>query len=223
MEQKNIYIVFSSTPYKIGKFIRRFTGEEYNHVSIALDEGLREMYSFARRHFRTPLYGGFVKESLSRHHVFGQATQIQVCKLTVTGEQYDALAARLRAMYEDRERYLYNHFSVLSTPFRKLIKVKDCYICVEFAAEILQQLGLAADPEKYYSVGDLQKILSEQVVYTGPVPETDTYDEEYFAPKPVPPLRPCAFSERFCPDWANKIRIPKDADFFSSGSGRGER
>jgi hypothetical protein len=68
MQTQYVYIVFSSTPYRIGKFIRRLTREAYNHVSIALDPDLTKMYGFARRYYRTPFYGGFVRESLSRYH-----------------------------------------------------------------------------------------------------------------------------------------------------------
>lgn len=193
MEQPNIYIVFSSTPYKIGKLIRRFTGETYNHVSIALDAGLTEMYSFARRYFHTPLYGGFVRESLSRHHVFGQVTQIKVCCLHVTQAQYDAAVSRLHSMYADKERYLYNHLSVLSTPFRKRIRVPDAYICAEFVAETLHVLGLDVDPQKYYSVGDLERLWEAHAIYTGPVPEASEYDEAFFARRPVPPFTTLRF------------------------------
>jgi len=100
----NIYVVFSATPYLIGKAIRHVTGQTYNHVSIALDENLAQMYGFARRFYRTPLYGGFVKETLSRYQVNGKATQICVCKLPVTEDQYNALAARLNIMFSDKKR-----------------------------------------------------------------------------------------------------------------------
>lgn len=186
MNRHHIYFVFSATPYKIGRFIRRFTGEAYNHVSIALDANLTEMYSFARRYFHTPLYGGFVKESLARHHVFGQRTDILVCALPVTKQQYDATAARLRDMYKEKERYLYNHFSALTVPFRKTVPVKDAYICVEFAAGILDSLGYLPKEAGYCTVGSLQQLLQPYAVYNGPVPEPEDADPEFFARHPVP-------------------------------------
>ena len=64
---KEIYVVFSSTPYKIGKFIRFFTREEYNHVSIMFDENMLEAYSFGRKHVDTPCWGGIIKDSVSRY------------------------------------------------------------------------------------------------------------------------------------------------------------
>lgn len=193
MEQPKVYVVFSATPYRIGRLIRRFTGEVYNHVSIALDAQLTEMYSFARRYYRTPLLGGFVKESLSRHHVFGQHTDILVCALPVTREQYVVAAEKLRHMYAEKERYLYNHFSALAVPFRKAVPVKDAYICVEFAVQILKQLGYLPEADGFHTVGSLQALLQKYAVYSGTVPETDTYDTEYFSRHPVPPFTTLRF------------------------------
>ena len=66
-QQKSLYVLFSATPYRMGKCIRFITGEPYNHVSIATEEDLRECYGFARRYYETPFYGGFVTERPSRY------------------------------------------------------------------------------------------------------------------------------------------------------------
>lgn len=181
---KDIYIVFSSTPYRIGRMIRKITAEPFNHVSLALNEELTEMYGFARRYNRLPLYGGFVKESLSRYHPKGIASQIKVCKLPVTQEQYDSLQTKLQDMYAQKDKYLYNHLSILSVPFRRWIKARDAYICVEFVVDILSQLGVV--PNRYYSVCGLLQQLSDYVYYEGPMPLPQQEDEAYFSKKPIP-------------------------------------
>lgn len=183
--QDHIYIVFSATPYFIGKAIRKITGETYNHASIALDEDLSRMYGFARRYYRTPLYGGFVRETLSRYHVNGQSTQVQICKLPVTTEQYITVEKRLTRMHEAKDVYIYNHISALGALLRKPIRAMNAYTCVEFCVEILHELGLDLDPKKYYSVGDVEKILRTYEVYTGPMPQCQEFDEAYYAKKPV--------------------------------------
>jgi len=182
----NIYVVFSATPYLIGKAIRHVTGQTYNHVSIALDENLAQMYGFARRFYRTPLYGGFVKETLSRYQVNGKATQICVCKLPVTEDQYNALAARLNMMFSDQNRYIYNHLSAMGALIRKPVKAVDAYTCVEFCVSILQDLGIDIDPEKYYTTGDILQMLQNFVIYTGPMPASIEIDSAYYAKKPTP-------------------------------------
>ena len=183
---RSIDIVFSSTPYKLGKLIRRFTGESYNHVSLSLDWELRQMYSFARHYYRTPFYGGFVHESRARYHLKGVPSQIKICRLSVSEDAYAALADRLAAMYARREQYPYNHLSVLTIPFRRLVHLKDARVCSEFVAEQLHSLGLPVNPWKYYSVGALEALLSDSVIYTGDAPPADTADDPFFAHHPVP-------------------------------------
>lgn len=188
MESRYLYIVFSATPYTMGKVIRGFTGEAYNHVSIALDENLDRMYGFARRHYRTPLYGGFVRETRSRYHVKGQASQIRICRLPVSEEKYQALEQRLAEMHSRQHLYLYNHLGALAAMVHRNFPLRDAYICVEFVVEVLLQAKAVPglQPGKYYSVGTLQELLAPYALYTGPMPETDSYDEAYYASKPVP-------------------------------------
>ena len=184
--ERHVYIVFSSTPYRIGKFIRRFTGETYNHVSISLDRELTQMYSFARRFYRTPFFGGFVRESRARYHLNGVPSQIKICSLSVSREDYEQLAERLAAMYERREHYLYNHLSVLTIPFHRLFLLKDAYVCSEFVAGQLQQLGMPLNAKQYYSVGTLEKLLEDKVIYTGDALPAEETDNGFFAHHPVP-------------------------------------
>ena len=186
MENSYVYIVFSSTPYRMGKFIRKFTGEFYNHASIALDEDLTQMYGFARRYYRTPFYGGFVRESLSRYYVGGKATDIRICRLAVNDAQYRKLKHLLEQMYADRQEYLYNHLSAAAAVFHRPVKAKDAYTCIEFCVHILHDLGIDLDPDKYYTVGQVEQLLRPYAIYTGPMPTSDEYDAEYYASKPVP-------------------------------------
>lgn len=188
MADRHLYIVFSATPYRIGKTIRLFTRQPYNHVSIALDSQLSHMYSFARRHASTPFYGGFVRETLSRYHYKGIASHIQICRLDVSEAQYRSLQDRLQAMYANQEQYLYNYLSVFSTPFRRTISVKDAYTCIDFIVHILQDIGIVLPQRKYYSIMDLEILLRPNCIYTGPIPEVTVCDNDDFfhaVPRPV--------------------------------------
>lgn len=185
MEQKYLYIVFSSTPYRVGKMIRKVTRQKFNHVSIALDADLKQMYGFARRYYRTPLYGGFVQESTSRYHVRGKITQIQLCRIPVTQERYEALENRVSDMYANQDRYLYNHLAAISSIFRRTVPVKDAYICVEFGVSMLHDAGMDIDPKKFYSIADLMEIMRPYTIYSGPIPDAEFIDENYYSEKPV--------------------------------------
>ena len=188
MEDRYLYIVFSATPYALGKAIRGFTGQAYNHVSIALDQDLDRMYSFARRHYRTPLYGGFVRESRSRHYVKGQPSQIRICRLPVSQQAYAALATRLEIMDQRQHHYLYNFPGALASVFRRRCSLPDAYICVEFAVEVLRQTQAipGLQPDQYYSLGELLALLRPYTLYTGPMPSPKHDDEAYYAKQPVP-------------------------------------
>lgn len=179
-----IYVVFSSTPYRIGKTIRQITREPFNHVSIALDPHREQMYSFARRYYRLPLWGGFVREFPSRFLVKGKPTHFKVCRLPVSPEQYNQIKEQLERMFRHKERYLYNHLSVLASPFRRVIPLRDAYTCVEFCTACLQALGYPFQTGRYYSVGDLEEALSPYAIvleYAQPIDSKD----DFFRKQPV--------------------------------------
>ena len=63
---KKIYIVLTHTGTILSKIIKYWTKDEFSHVSIALDEDLKEMYSFGRLHPYNPIIGGFVHEKINK-------------------------------------------------------------------------------------------------------------------------------------------------------------
>ena len=184
--EKKIYVVFSSTPYQTGKLIRKLTGSQYNHVSIALDRDLSQMFSFARRYYRTPLYGGFVKESLSRYHIDGKPSLCMICEIPVSTAQYAALERKLNEIHARKEQYIYNYLSLLAIPFGRRIQVREALLCVEFVSDILSQLDTPVVSGKFYTVKTLSTLLESFTVYSGTMPAPVEYDRAYFAPKPVP-------------------------------------
>lgn len=174
-----LYIVFSATPYKMGKFIRFFTGGKYNHVSVSADYGLTEMYSFARRYRCAPLLGGFVKENSGRFYSNGKSTQIMICEIPVSKEKKNVILARLSEMKNEREKYIYNFFSAAATPLRREIRIKDAYTCVEFAIYVLELVGLSTGGS-YVGIEELKIQLERFKVYEGEFPDgvqTDAYDD----------------------------------------------
>ena len=65
-EFKYLYIMLSRTGTGMGKVIRAFTRNEYNHVSLPLDSSFKRFVSFARYRQDVPLAGGFVAETPQR-------------------------------------------------------------------------------------------------------------------------------------------------------------
>lgn len=176
----NVYVVFSATPYKMGRFIRRFTGGKYNHVSVSSNEELTELYSFARRYRRAPFIGGFVKENSGRFSADGERSDIMVCAVPVSKAHKEALMRRLAEMKRERERYIYNFFSAAAVPFHRKIRVKDAYTCVEFTVQMLSLVGYSFRGKSYIGMDDLKGQLEKFKIYEGAFPENlpaDIFDD----------------------------------------------
>lgn len=184
-EQKYLYVLFSATPYRMGRMIRFVTGEPYNHVAIALEEDLKEMYAFARRYYRTPFYGGFVTEHPYRYHHKGNVADICLCRLPITQEQWKTLDKQLAHMRAHPHRYIYNHLSILAAPFHQKITVRDAYTCAEFTVSVLQELGYDFSSRDFYSIGDIALKLNAFRCYEGEFPAPPEENPGFFAPHPI--------------------------------------
>lgn len=182
----NLFVVFSSTPNKMGKLIRFITGNVYNHISISFDENLSTMYSFARRYYRTPLYGGFVTEHPSRYHIHNRAADIEVYKIQLSADDYTLLSNRIADMERNCDHFLYNHFSAIAASFGKSFPVADAYICSEFCTSILNDIKFPLPNKKYFSISDIRKYLQPYCVYSGQMFPCEDIDAQYFAKRPLP-------------------------------------
>lgn len=185
MEERYLYVILSATPNRIGGFIRRVTDAVYNHASISLDPRLQTMYGFARRYYRTPFYGGFVRETPARYCIGGVSAHIEVYRIPVSPDDYRILKKTIFEMYENRDKYLYNHFSAWVFPLRCRIPAKDAYVCVEFCVEMLQRAGIGIDPGKHYTIEDIRRLLKPYRAYIGPMLQSDQEDREYFSRRPL--------------------------------------
>lgn len=174
-----IYIVFSDTPCKIGGFIRAVTHGIYNHVSVALDRDLSEMYSFARLKRDTPFCGGFVIEGAERYRLGSRTAKISVCRIKVGTEGSAKVRSRIRDMKEHPDIYVYNMISAMLAPWRKHVYVRDSFTCVEFAVEMLNLAGIKLS-SSCYSAMELYTQLSGYEVYTGEYPETASVADDSF-------------------------------------------
>lgn len=184
-KQKYLYVIFSATPYRIGRMIRNVTGEPYNHVALATEDTLQELYAFARRYYVTPFYGGFVTERPDRYRHNGIISDVQIYRLPLTKYQWQRLEKLLLHLQENPDRYLYNHLSVLTAPMHHKIKITDAFTCAEFTVCVLDYLGFRFDPDQFYSVCDIAKELAPYHLYTGAFPEETASDPAFFHPRPV--------------------------------------
>lgn len=176
---KEIYLVFSSTPYKMGKFIRFFTKEKYNHVSFSFDANLSSAYTFARKHINTPFYGGLVCDSPERYRHNGKKADIDLCRIEIGDSVYTAVRNAVDEAYAEKDEYVYNFYSALSAPKKKKISVKNAFTCVEFAVYLLSLCNVGIDTDTFYSVDSLKRIFKANSVYSGKENFPETPDDTF--------------------------------------------
>lgn len=180
-----LYVLFSATPYRMGYWIRRVTGEPYNHVAIATEEDLSRLYAFARRYYHTPFYGGFVQEHPCRYRHNGASAKVRLYRLPLTERQWEALQKLLHTMDAQADHYLYNHLSALTAPLHVKVRVRDAFTCAEFAVSVLSALGFDFDPSRFYTIGGIARRLEAYHIYTGEFPVRSGEDAAFFAPHPI--------------------------------------
>lgn len=186
VDNNRLFVVFSATPLKMGRFIRTATGERYNHVSLSLSPRLEKMYSFARRYKSTPLYGGFVCETPARYRYKGRVAEAFICALPLSDEKHDELRELFADMERNRFAYNYNLFSAALAPLSRRLPIKNCFTCAEFASYVISRVEPKISAEKFYSVDDLRRILGEYAFYFGPFPHIGEGDGDCNYEKKIP-------------------------------------
>lgn len=180
MYEKNIYVVISKTHTKFGGAIRFVTHTKYNHASIALDDNLDELYSFARKKYDSPMDSGLVKENVSRFTLckYDDDTPVKIFKIPVTNVQYEKIKHKIALIASDNE-YKYNLFSALTYPLFKGVKTYKALTCIEFVMNMLAETDVVFDkPECSYHPQDLEVLLKKYEYYCGQLVEYRNFDQD---------------------------------------------
>ncbi len=170
MESKKIYIVISQTGTMLSRLVRLYTGDTYNHASIAFDKELKQLYSFGRLNPYNPFIGGFVKESpTSGTFKRFYNTDAAVIELDIDAEKYDELKAGIEEMYGHKEDYHYNYKGLFLAMFGKPRHKVGCYYCSEFVREFCLNYGiklLKSDTDVVKPM-DFMEIQGGKLIYEG--------------------------------------------------------
>ena len=137
---KKIYIVLAHTGTILSRIIRMYTGAEYTHVSIALDEDLTKMYSFGRKYSYIAFLGGFVKEG-SNFGTFKRFynTGISVYEVNITDEQYKKVNERIEYVKLHKDEYKFNIIGLALAGINKKLNREKTYYCAEFVRAVLKK------------------------------------------------------------------------------------
>ncbi len=160
---KRIYLIISRTNTKIGALIRAVTRFDYNHVSIALEQDLIPMYSFARYHQNNPFNGGFVEESIRRYLTEKKDVEFVIFPIEITDECYRDLLEHLEQMKEDRDLHRYSFIEAGTSYFSFFrYESENNYNCLSFAESILRKTQVLPAQQEVKSIKDLYDYLNQQ-------------------------------------------------------------
>lgn len=164
--KKVIYIVLTETDSFLSRTIKKFTKDSYNHVSIAFDAQLNEMYSFARKKEHNPWIGGFVQES--RYSRLLQNADCAIYACTITEKQYKLLRMQINYFKKNGHQYRYNFIGLLFVLCRIPYKRKHAYFCSQFVEELVRNAKIETNLCPYFvrpiEFGNLQRA---RVIYRG--------------------------------------------------------
>lgn len=171
---RNVYIVLTQTRTYPARAIRLYTHEPYAHASIAFDEDLEEMYSFARRGIYNPFNAGFIREDIDKG-IFGKftSTACGIYRLKITERQYHCLQREIDVFNRNKEAYSYNYLGLLGAAFNIPIRFKQRYFCSQFVAYVLEQSGIHIFNKTYACVKprDIRMNSRLETVYEGRLSE----------------------------------------------------
>ena len=152
MKKKYIYIMVSQTGTGCSKILQFFTRAPYNHASIAFDENLNSLYSFARQNLYIPLIAGFVKENINEGiYKIHDNTICQIYRVPITNKQLKKLQKEVEEFEKNGNKYHYNFLGLVAMLFNIPYTRPYHYVCSQFVAYVLEQAD-AVKFDKHFSL-----------------------------------------------------------------------
>ena len=111
-----------------------------------------------------------------RYDQNGKTAKIKICAVPVSEENYQNAKKQIEEMKSNADEYIYNFISAVAFPFRKTVKVKKSYTCVEFVLSMVRKYSDLPElkEEKFLSIEDFCEMLDSYKIYEGDI-------EKFFA------------------------------------------
>lgn len=150
---KKIYIVTTYTGTVLSYLIRNISKTPYAHVSIALNNDLKPMYSFGRLNPKTPIFAGFVEENINEGlYAIRTNTMCRVYSLDVTDSQYNDIYNNIMVVSNNRKAYDYDIMALIYLTLNKPREAEYKYVCSHFVADMLEKSGVLLFNKPSYNV-----------------------------------------------------------------------
>lgn len=163
---KKIYIILTHTGTTLSKIIKKYTKDEFSHVSIALDANLQEMYSFGRLNPYNPFWAGFVHESIHKG-TFKRFynTKTKVYSLEITEEQYQVIKNIIKQI--KKGNYKFNILGLIAVGFHKRIRLRNSFYCAEFVKYVMEKAKVETELPELVKPEDFKYIKGLKEIYNG--------------------------------------------------------
>lgn len=166
----NIYFLLSHSGSNFSKVINAYTGDSYTHISIALDEELKEVYSFGRLHPYNPFLAGFVREDVE-NGTFSRFpnTFCSLYSLKVDEVQRESIISEIGKFKSESYKYHYNFLGLFTALFDIPLPRKYNYFCSQFVSDVLLKSGIQITDKNpgLTSPMDIMNYPELEFLYTG--------------------------------------------------------
>lgn len=168
---KKIYIIFSFSGTYFSRFLKFMSGEKYIHVSIALDDSLKEVYSFGRRNPKWMFPCGFVMEDMKLLTSFFKKAVCKMYELPITKKEYNQFRKELKKYQDKQKEYHYNIKGLVHIHFNKIYHRDHHFVCSQFVGKILGDSKIYEFDKDYSLIRpkDISKIPNLKLIYEGKI------------------------------------------------------
>ena len=166
-DEHTIYVVLSMSGTKFSKFLKFFSGLEFTHVSLSLDEDLNTLYSFGRKKLNRPWIAGYVEEHPDKGIFKMYNPMCEVLAIKISNEKYLKLLDTISYVQAHSKEYKYNFFGLVCTFFKIPHKLHRHFTCTQFIAWLLGNIDTLPNvdkdisliiPSDYYKISDIKSI-----------------------------------------------------------------
>ena len=165
---KKIYFVLTYSGTALGRIIRFKTKKVYTHVSISLDEELKQMYSFSRVNPYNCFIGGFMHEKLNEGCFKRfKNTRAKICYIEVTDYQYEKIERQINNFIKNKNKYKFNVLGLIYIFFDKKIHREDYFYCAEFVKYVLKNANVNIKLPEMPRPENFENIKNSTLVYKG--------------------------------------------------------
>lgn len=164
-----IYLVIAQTGTGVAKFFKLLTRKPYNHVSLARDVDLSEMYSFARTYSPFPLPATFNREIVGKG-TLGKFDSIpcEIYRIPVTQRQKQIYDETIDYFNKNRNVFSYNILGLIAVYLNIEWNRKKNFLCSQFVAYTMDKIGIELEkPFCLYIPDDFRNFPGAELVYSG--------------------------------------------------------